>query len=130
MEQDDLVPFSKLISSMLLVKSKLTPMDIVNVMSGLESIGIDIDDYNDSIDCLSCCVKMNGDCSFSLTKEYSSMLDDKMTVRDFLLVNSDYRIVSFFEKRVLEQENDEIGKILNIKSTDKKRRKVKVIAVM
>ena len=98
MEQVDLVPFSSLISSMILIKRNITPMDIVNVMSKLGEYGIVIDDENDSVESISCCIRMNKDCSFSLLEDYNELLDGDVTVSDFLLAHSNKKIDLFLKK--------------------------------
>ena len=87
MEQDDLVPFSCLISSMLLLKVSIKPIDIVNTISGLSTIGTIVDDEDDELSVLSNCVEMDFDCSFRLKQGcyYDTVLDDGITVKDFLI---------------------------------------------
>ena len=99
MEQVDLVPFSALIAGMLLIKRKVTSMDVVNAMSELQGKGTDIDDEDDTIDCISCCVEMKRDCSFCLKSNisYDDILEDGNTVREFLLLHSNLKINSLLQ---------------------------------
>ena len=73
-------------------------MDIVNVMSKLGEYGIVIDDENDSVESISCCIRMNKDCSFSLLEDYNELLDGDVTVSDFLLAHSNKKIDLFLKK--------------------------------
>lgn len=87
-EQVCSVTLSEVISSLLLEKREVTAIDIVNFNSKISSIyDVDIDD--DDIDHLFCCVEMDSKFNFRLKDklDYDSVLDNNMTVREFLLRN-------------------------------------------
>ena len=130
MEQGTVVPFFKLISSMLLVKKVLKPIDIVNIMSRLQEFGIIVDDYNDSINCISCCVEMKNDCSFCIKRNYNYgyKLDDSFTVKDFLLSHSDNNINSFLQQLVKNNEISDDVNCRNVRMVDRDIKRKKLLS--
>ena len=70
MEQVESVPFSALIAGMLLCQRTYNSASIVNTISGLQAQGVMVDDENDNMDDLSCCVEVSPNYCFQLKKTY------------------------------------------------------------
>ena len=103
MGNDDCISFSSLLAGLLLLKKNVSALDIINEINKLENVGIYVDDDNDDIEYLSCCINLNNYCSFSLKNDYDTILYDDFKVIDFL-------------KTVA---GDRVLKLLNIKEDDK-----------
>lgn len=78
------ISFSSFIAGLLLFKDEVTAIDIVNMMSRLD--GIYVDDENDDLEILKCCVDFETNYCFCLKRGYSyqTMLSDGSTVFQFL----------------------------------------------
>lgn len=89
MEQVCSVPFSALVATLLLNNRVVTARDIVNFNSKISSLdgNIIVDVIDDDIDCLSLCVNFDSKFNFSIKPglDYDSIIDDELTVRQFLL---------------------------------------------
>ena len=111
MDFNDSISFSSIIAGMLLCMRSVSAIEIINTVSIFSSEGIDIDDENDDIQYLSCCVDFNKDCSFSLKDgfDYSTKLASDITVYQFLENVAGERVISFFANdakyRVFYQNN-------------------------
>lgn len=92
MEQFLSVPFSKVVATLLLEDRNVTAKEIVNyiskISSGLEDIIVKTED--DNFDYLSFCVEFDNNFNFKLKNgwDYDSIINDSITVRDFLIENS------------------------------------------
>lgn len=97
MEQVESIPFSTFIAGMLLCKMSYNSTEVVNIISRLEGQGIMIDDENDSMDELACCIEMSPNYDFCLKKGlgYDTILSPGVTVFKFLMIHADERILSF-----------------------------------
>lgn len=97
MGQNDLVPFSSLIAGLLLIKRRVTSVEVVNVLSRITNSGIIIDEYNDNIDCLFPCMELDTKCCFYLKDNlsYDTMLFPNISVREFLMDHTNESILSF-----------------------------------
>ena len=113
MEQDNLVPLSSLIASMLLVKDEVSSVEVTNVMSELEQLGTNIDD-SDDIDALDCCVEMNDDFSFRFKEgfDYDTVLDSGIKVSDFLFMQSNCKINLLLKNSKLLDDREEVPKVI------------------
>lgn len=101
MEQVESIPFSSLIAGLLLCKKSYNSAEVVNVISELEGQGIMIEDENDDMERMSCCVEMSPNFDFHLKKglEYVTVLSPGVTVFKFLMIHTDERILSFLDNR-------------------------------
>lgn len=101
MEQVESIPFSALIAGMLLCKKSYNSAEVVNMISELEGQGIWIEDENDDMVALSCCVEMSLNYDFHLKEGlgYNTVLSPGVTVFDFLMIHTDERILSFLEEQ-------------------------------
>ncbi len=106
MEQSESIPFSSLIAGLLLIKDRVSSVEIVNVISRLMDKGIVIDDENDDIDCLLLCVMIDRKYCFSLRDgfSYETMLTSNINVETFLKSHTNEEILSFLKNDVFYQE--------------------------
>ena len=97
MEQVESVPFSALIAGMLLCQRTYNSASIVNTISGLQAQGVMVDDENDNMDDLSCCVEVSPNYCFQLKKglKYDTVLYSDITVFDFLMMHTNERVLTF-----------------------------------
>ena len=95
MEQVESIPFSELIAGMLLYKKSYTSLEIAIVLSKLEEYGIVVDDENDDLSIISCCVEMNSNYGFCLKKclNYSTILFPGVEVSDFLKIHTNDKVL-------------------------------------
>ena len=96
MEQVESIPFSGLISGMLLRNRKVTSIEVVNMMSYLEEMGIMVETQNDDLDQLSCCVEISSKCDFEIRKglDYETVLYSGVTVSQYLLMYTKEEVLS------------------------------------
>lgn len=87
MSNDDSISFSSLLAGLLLLNKVVTSGEIINKISFLEDKGIYVDDEDDDISYLECCVDFDHYRVFSLKKgyDYDSILGDDISVFDFLM---------------------------------------------
>lgn len=100
MEQVESIPFSSLISGILLYKRECTSVEIAKILSDLEmEKGVVIDDENDNLVSLSCCVEMDANYGFYLKKglKYSTVLNQDITVFKFLMIHTNQMVLSFLD---------------------------------
>ena len=103
MEQVESIPFSSLIAAMLLFKKNCTSAEVVNMSSKLMGMGIMVDDENDDLESLSCCIEMSFDYSCFHLKEglkYDTILYPNITVFEFLNIHTNEKILSFLRENV------------------------------
>lgn len=100
MEQVESISFSGLISGILLYKTSYTSVELVNIISKLESMGIIIDDENYDLDELACCVQMSSSFCFCLKNGlgYDSILSMGTNVYEFLIMHTNERTLSILER--------------------------------
>lgn len=133
MEQVELVPFSKVIATLLLYKKNINPFDIVNFISKISQGDGDViySVEDDDLDYLSICVDNinTGEFRIMAGMNYGTILYDNITVRDFLLKNS----ISdgIINKKVKEFVYGDVGNIGNgevkVFSSCVSKKRVKVI---
>lgn len=100
MEQLESIPFSALVAGVLLRKTECTSVEIAKILSNLEmEKGVMIDDENDNLDALSCCVEMGSNYDFYLKKglKYSTVLNQDITVFKFLMIHTNQMVLSFLD---------------------------------
>lgn len=97
MEQVESIPFSSLLAGMLILKRGYTAIEIVSKLSELEGMGIVVDDENDDLEILSCCLEMDSNLGFHLKAglEYDTVLCPDVTVFDFLNIHTNEKVMSF-----------------------------------
>jgi len=97
MEQVETIPFSSVISGMLLIKKSYTAIEVANVLSKIEGMGIVVDDEYDDLSKLSCCVEIGMDYSFSLKSDfsYNTILYKDVTVSKYLRKYNNNCILGF-----------------------------------
>lgn len=102
MGQDDLIPFSKFIAGILLFRRYYTSIEIVNILSKLESYGIFIDDENDELDYISCCVEKDLNYNFYLSSDlsYDTLLSYGIDVSSFLRLHTNDKLLSVISKNM------------------------------
>lgn len=110
MEQVESIPFSSLIAAMLLKKKSYTSLEIATEICKLERMGIVIDDENDNLEIISCCVEMDFDCSFHLRRglNYDSVLSTGVKVSTFLRLYTNDHVLSILDNNIddsVPQEN-------------------------
>ena len=95
MEQVESIPFSELIAGMLLYKRSYTSLEIAMVLSKLEEYGIVVDDENDNLNIISCCVEMNSNYGFCLKDGlcYNTILFSGVEVSDFLKIHTNDKVL-------------------------------------
>jgi len=95
MEQIESIPLSSLISGMLLKRRQVTSIEIANVISRFEENGIMIDDWDDGLEKLFCCVEMNSHYEFQLKEgfDYDSVLYSNVDVFQFLFLNTEEKVL-------------------------------------
>jgi hypothetical protein len=112
MEQFESMSFSTLIAGIMLYRKKCSSVEIVNILSKLVDVDIMIDDENDSLEDLDCCIDISSNYDFSLKNgfSYSSILFDNVTVFQFLKMHTNDRILSFlsiyFKDEIFYKENE------------------------
>lgn len=99
MEQYDLIPFTAMLSSLLLCKRCVSSSEVINFASELSCFGLEVDD-DWSIDELSSIVCMSSNYSFGLKDDisYDTELSNGDRVFDVLVRCSDERIIDFIIK--------------------------------
>ena len=112
MEQVESIPFSALIAGIMLYKKEYSSIEIVGILGKLEGeMGVVIDDENDNLDELSCCVEISSSYDFQLKKgvDYSTVLNQDITVLKFFMIHTNQFILSFldeyFHHSILNQES-------------------------
>ena len=75
-----------MIAGVLLLTNHVSSVDVINLMSRLSMRGISVDDENDDIFRLACCVDMDKYCFFSLRNgfDYQTKLANGNTVSQYL----------------------------------------------
>lgn len=97
MEQVDSVSFSALIAGMLLCRKSWSSVEVVNMMTQISNVGIDVNDEDDDLACLYSCVVMDDGCSFRLKSEmdYDTVLSGGICVSEFLFRHTNLKILAF-----------------------------------
>ena len=122
MEQVESIPFSSLIASMLLLKKSCTSAEIVNISSKLIGMGIMVDDENDDMGKLSCCVKMSEDYScFHLKEglEYDTIIYPNVTVFEFLNIYTNEKIMTFLKGGDVTSKDENLGVVMPLEEKEK-----------
>lgn len=99
MEQYDLIPFTAMLSSLLLCKRCVSSSEVINFASELSYFGLEVDD-DWGIDELSSIVYMSSNYSFGLKDDinYDTRISNGDMVFDMLVSYSDERIIDFIIK--------------------------------
>ena len=132
MGQDDLVPFSKFIAGILLFRRSYTAIEIVNILSMLGSYGIFIDDENDELDYISCCVERDLNYNFYLKNDlcYDTVLSFGVDVASFLRLHTNERLLSILNDNMdyfiprSESISDDVNKRILSNSTNYIKKKL------
>lgn len=101
MDTVESIPLSSLVAGMMLCRGECISLELAQVLSDLECMGIVIDEENDDFSKLSCCVEMSSNCCFQLKRglDYDSVLDVNITVFEFLMIYTNEFVLSFLKKR-------------------------------
>ncbi len=104
MDNGDSISFSSLLAGLLLFKRVITSSEIINKINFFEEKGIFVDDENDDINCLNCCVEIDHYRVFSIKKglDYGSYVDAYFTVAQYLRCIAGDRVV----KLIMSQNTD------------------------
>lgn len=102
MEQVESIPFSGLIAGILLYKRSCTSFEIAIVLSKLGEYGIIVDDENDDLSIISCCVEMDKNYGFCLKHglNYNSVLLSGVVVSDFLRIHTREEVLALISRSI------------------------------
>lgn len=126
MEQVESIPFSGLIAGMLLYKRSCTSIEVANVLCRLENYGIYVDDENDNLDCLSCCVEASSNYSCFCLKNgfgYNTVLLSGVEVSEFLKIHTNDKILSIIGESVenFAFQETSLSKVMDFEKVKKKK---------
>lgn len=131
MEQEESIPFSALIAGIMIHKRECSSLEVAIILGELEGkMGIVIDDENDNLENLSCCIEISPNYDFQLKNglEYNTILDQNITVLNFLMIHTNCLILNFldeyFEKLIINR--DLLYDTSREKLKDKQNRKILV----
>ena len=129
MDNVESIPFSSIIAGMLLCNRRISASQVINVMSKLSCLGIDVDDEYDDIDCLDCCVLCDRCCSFCLLDgfDYDTKLSGNITVFQFLKNIAGDKVLRFIKDDSRYQENCrkclQVNNFISLEKNDSKLNK-------
>ena len=98
MDTVDSVSFSSVVAGMLLFHKSVSSSDVVNVMSRLSNYGVFVNDEDDNMECLMCCVDFHNYDSFYLRNGYNYDTDlGGISVFQYLKEIATDRVISLLQ---------------------------------